>query len=155
METENTNNKKDLITDQINLLRQIEIEGYQIGVKKARNALFWVAGLILAGELFSMYRSGTGFSLYVLVYALIVAGFFTGLAFWTKARPYTALLIGLIGYIAYILLVIAVNGMAEGAGGFLKAALSGIIVRAVIIIILVRGIPDARKLQEAIKEEAL
>ena len=148
METENTNNKKDLITDQINLLRQIEIEGYQIGVKKARNALFWVAGLILAGELFSMYRSGTGFSLYVLVYALIVA-------FWTKARPYTALLIGLIGYIAYILLVIAVNGMVDGAGGFLKAALSGIIVRAVIIIILVRSIPDARKLQEAIKEEAI
>jgi hypothetical protein len=41
---------QDQIADYHADINQIHLEGYELGVKKARNALFWAAGLILLGK---------------------------------------------------------------------------------------------------------
>ncbi|RYY62916.1 MAG: hypothetical protein EOO05_01010 [Chitinophagaceae bacterium] len=141
----------DVIADQMNQLRQIEMEGYELAVKKARNALFWTAGLILFWELVSMYRTLGEFDPAITIFAFFVAAIFVGLGLWTKKKPYTALITGIIAFVAYIGLTIVVNGMADGGTGVAKALFSGIIFKVVIFVNLIRPIKDAKALQEGMK----
>lgn len=145
--------EKDLIFGQLDEIRQIEMEGYQIGVRRARNALFWVAGIVLVGEIISVMISKYELNIYGLAIVIAIAAIFTGLGFWTRVKPYTALILGLIAYIGYIVLTVVVNSMLLGAGGLLQSLFSGIIVKVIIIIMLARGIPDARKLQNMMNEQ--
>jgi hypothetical protein len=96
-----------------------------------------------------MYRSGLGFDLYVFIFALVEAGIFLGLAFWTKKKPYTALVLGLVAFIAFILLSMVVNGLVDGSTGVLKAMISGVIIKVVILVALIGGLSDAKALQRA------
>ena len=141
----------DVIADQMNQLRQIELEGYELAVKKARNALFWTAGLILFWEMVSMYRTLDDFDPAIITFAVVVAGIFVGLALWTKKKPYTALVSGIIAFVAYILLAVVANGMVEGSTGVVKALLSGILVKVIIFVNLIRPLKDAKALQEGMK----
>lgn len=145
--------QENVIADYANELKQIEMEGYELAVKKARNALFWAGGLIFLGEMIAMYREGLGFQPVFLVVALVEAGIFIGLAFWTKKKPYSAVLTGLIAFIAIILLAVITNGMAEGSAGVLKALFGGILVKIIILVNLIRPLKDAKALQDARKQQ--
>ena len=151
-ETNDPNQQKDVIADYANELQQIEIEGYERAVKKARNALFWAGGLYLFWEMIGMFNSGGGFSGVWLVIALAEAGIFIGLAFWTKTKPYTAVLIGLFFFLGLIALSVVSYAMQEGSMGIFKALFSGIIVKMIIIINLILPLKDAKALQEAKKQ---
>jgi peptidoglycan/LPS O-acetylase OafA/YrhL len=144
--------KNDVIADHFDELRQIELEGYELAVKKARNALFWVAALIMFWELYASYRQTGTFELEVTLFAAFVSGIFLLLAFWTKTKPYTALISGIIAFILYKLLVVGVNGYLEGGEGILKGLMSGIIFTIFIFVQLFRPLKDAKELQKA-KEE--
>jgi len=72
-----------------------------------------------------------------------------GLALWTKKKPYTALIAGIIAFIAYILLAVVANGYVEGTTGVFKALVSGIIVKVIIFVQLFRPLKDAKELQAA------
>lgn len=148
----NTTESPDLLTDHLDEIKRINREGYELTIKKARNALFWVAGLVFLAEIISTIRDSSGFDMFVFVFALLISGIFIALALWTKKKPYTALLTGLVLYIAYILFVAGINGYVDGTTGFLKGIFSGIIAKAIILGILIRAIPDARALQEDITE---
>lgn len=143
---------QDLIADYHADINQIELEGYELRVKKARNALFWAAGLILLGEVLVYARSGAELDMYGVAIITVIVGTFIGLALWTKKKPYTAIVSGIIAFILYILLVVVVNGYAEGAAGVFKALFSGIIVKVLIFVALIRPLQDARELQK-LKEE--
>ena len=150
MSTEQEPNKSpDVIADHFNELQQIELEGYELAVRKARNALFWTAGLILFWELFSMYRAINDFDPTIVIFAFVTAGIFAGLGFWTKKKPYTALVTGLAAFIFYILLVVTLNGLVNGAAGVAAGLFSGIIVKVVILVNLIRPLKDAKALQQA------
>ncbi len=147
--TDNDQPKEGALADQFEELRQIELEGYELAVKKARNALFWTAGLIFFWEMFAIWKDTGSFDPFVLAFASGVAAIFIGLALWTKKKPYTALITGIIVFVLYIALVVVVNGMAEGIKGVLAGLFSGIIVKILIFINLFRPIKDAKLLQEA------
>jgi hypothetical protein len=151
MTTENNQpaQEENVIADYANELKQIEIESYEQTVRKARNALFWAGGLIFLWEMIAMYRDDLGFHPVYLIVALFEAGIFIALAFWTKKKPYTAVVWGLIAFSAIILLSVIVNGMAEGGVGIVKALFSGIIVKVIILVNLIRPLKDAKALQEA------
>ena len=149
----NTNDQQNVIADYANELKQAEMEGYELAVRKARNALFWAGGLIFLGEMISMYRQGLGFQPLLLIIALIEAGIFIGLAFWTKKKPYTAVVSGLIAFIGIILFSVIVNGMTEGSEGAFKAIFGGIIVKVIILVNLILPLKEAKALQEARKQE--
>lgn len=149
----NQDQQENVIADYANELKQIEMERYELAVRKARNALFWAGGLIFLGEMIAMFREDLGFQPVLFIIALIEAGIFIGLAFWTKKKPYTAVVSGLIAFIGIILLSVIVNGMADGNTGIFKALFSGIIVKVIILINLIRPLKDAKALQEARKQQ--
>ena len=133
-------------------IRQIELEGYELGVKKARNALFWAAGIILVGEVVGYISSGADFEPIAVGIIGLIVGVFIALALWTKKKPYTAIVTGIICFIVYILFLAVVNGYVDGAVGVLKALFGGIIVKVLIFVALIRPLKDAKELQR-VKEE--
>ena len=145
-------NIQDQIADYHADINQIELEGYELRVKKARNALFWAAGLILAGEVFVYVRTGAEVEPIGVSIIAVIVGTFIALALWTKKKPYTAILSGIIAFILYILLVTVINGYADGAEGVFKALFGGILVKILIFVALIRPLQDAKELQK-IKEE--
>ena len=149
----NTDQQENVIADYANELKQIEMEGYELAVRKARNALFWAGGLVFLGEMISMFRQDLGFQPLLFIIALAEAGIFIGLAFWTKKKPYTAVISGLIAFIGIILFSVIINGMVEGSAGVLKAIFSGIIVKVIILVNLILPLKDAKALQEARKQQ--
>ena len=154
MSTENTNRpneQQDVISNYANEMLQIQIEGYERAIRKARNALFWAGGLIFFWEMVAMFRAGLGFEPISFGFALIIGGIFVALGFWTKKKPYTAILVGLAVFVGYMGLVILVNGMVEGSTGVLKGLFGGIIIKVIILVNLILPIKDAKELQEAKK----
>jgi uncharacterized membrane protein len=139
------------VTDYLSDVRQIEMEGYEERVRKARNALFWTAGLLFFWEMIGLIRADD-FEALAVGFALLIAGIFIGLALWTKKKPYTAIIIGIVVFIAHWLLAIVVNGIIDGAAGAVKAVIGGIILRIIIIVNLFRPLQDAKELQRTITE---
>lgn len=152
-EQTNPNEQPSVIADQMNEIRQIEMEGYELGVKKARNALFWAGGLIFAGEMIQMIRLNEGFDPLVFGIAVLEAGIFIGLGLWTRKKPYTAVVTGLIVFLLFIVLSGLVGYMEAGGEGFAKGLFSGIIVKVIILVALAKAISDARALQAAQNEQ--
>jgi hypothetical protein len=109
-------------------------------------------GLIFFWEMIAMFRAGEGVEPVSLVFAVVIGGAFVALGFWTRKKPYSAIVSGLAVFIAYLALVVVVNGMVEGGVGVLKALLGGIIVKIIILVNLILPIKDAKELQEARKQ---
>ena len=150
---ENESRKEEnVIADYADGVKQAQMEGLEKAIKKARNALFWAGGLFFAGEMNGMYRTGLGFDPVLFGITLVEAAIFIALGFWTRKKPYTAVVTGLIVFIGLIALSAVSYGMLEGSAGVLKALVSGIVVKIVIIVNLVLPLKDARELQEAKKE---
>lgn len=139
--------KEDLISNYVDEIRQMEMEGQEAAVKKARNALFLASVLIFAGEMLGMAQGGGGFDYTILIIALVESGIFIALALWTRKRPYSAVRGGLIAFIGLYVLAAVVNGIAFGPSGVFKTLGGGFILKIVIIVALVRALKDARALQ--------
>jgi hypothetical protein len=152
--TDNATPEPDEVTDYLTDIKHIETEGYELGVKKARNALFWAAGLLFLGEMFALVREGE-FEPVSVGLAILIAGIFIALGLWTKKKPYTAIITGIIVFIVHWLFVITVNAIAFGAEGAGKAIIGGIIIRIIIMVNLVRSLQDAKELQLAITEREM
>jgi hypothetical protein len=148
----NPDQQKDIIADYANEIQQIQMEGNERSIRKARNALFWAGGIIFFWEMFAMFRAGEGIDPISVGFALIIGGAFIALGFWTRKKPYSAIMVGLVVFIAYLALVVVVNGMVEGGVGVLKALVSGLILKVIILVNLILPIKDAKELQEARKQ---
>jgi len=148
-ETKAPGNEESPIANYADELKQLEMQGYETAVRKARNALFWTGGLLFLGEMIGMVRLDQGFDPVIFGIALVEAGIFVGLALWTKRKPHTAVVTGLVVFAAIIILSAVINGMLEGTEGAMKALFSGIIVKVIILVTLIKGISDANALQKA------
>jgi hypothetical protein len=148
-ETNVPGNEESPIADYVDEMRQLEMQGYETAVRKARNALFWTAGLIFLGEMIAMFRLGQGFDPIIFVIALVEAGIFIGLALWTKRKPHTAVVTGLIVFASIIILSAVLSGMTDGTEAVVKSLLGGIIVKVIILVTLIKAISDANALQKA------
>jgi hypothetical protein len=136
-----TGEGENAISDYYDNVRELEIQGYESGVKKARTVLFVTAALLLAGELLSASFYNIAITPTVIGIALVESAFFVGLAFWTRRKPYTAIMIGLIVFLGLWILAIIGSGF--------RAAIGGIIARVIIITYLVRALRPAKDWEEA------
>lgn len=148
---------KDQIAAYHDDIEKIHLEGYEIGVRKARNALFIAAALILVGELIGIARIPDGYEIDPISYLYIggMVSIFIALALWTKKKPYSAIVLGIIAFIAYIILVAVVNGYLSGGEGVVKAIIGGWIFKVFILVALIRPLSDAKQLQKAKEEKRL
>ena len=131
------------ISDYYDGLKQLEMQGYETGVKKARTALFVTAGLLFVGELISVSLTGLTLTPALIGIALIESGIFVGLAFWTKTKPYTAIIVGLVIFIGLWILAIIASGF--------MGAIGGIIIRIIIISYLISALKPAKAWEDARK----
>jgi hypothetical protein len=132
------------IADYYEGVKQLEIQGHETGIKKARTALFVTAGLLLLGELLTAGLQNIHITPLIIGIALFEAGIFVGLALWTKTKPYTAIIVGLIIFIGFWVLAIITSD--DGSGIY-----KGIIVKIIIISYLVSALKHAKGWEEAKK----
>jgi hypothetical protein len=133
----NANNQSDdVISDYYDGVKKLEMEGYETGIKKARNALFITAGIVGVSEIITLAIADLGFPPFVIAVIAAEVGVFIGLALWTKTKPYTAIVVGLIVFIVMWIASIAL------VGG--QAIYKGILVKAIIISVLVNALKPAK-----------
>ncbi len=124
-------------------VKKMELSGYERGIKNARNALFVVAALVFIGELVFAGISGTGITAWVIGIAIAEAAVFIALGLWTKTKPFTAIVIGLIIFILMWVASIVIIGNS--------AIYKGIIVKIIIIFYLISALKPAKAWEETKK----
>ncbi len=82
-----------------------------------------------------MSRSGLEWTPLAIAIIAIEVGIFVALGFWTKTKPFTAIVIGLILFLGVIILSVTVSG---------QPIYSGIIMKIVIIVFLVSALKPAK-----------
>ena len=132
--------QEHVISEYVDGVKKLEMQGYETGIKKARTALFVTAVLLLIGEVLSVSMAGLEWTPLLVGIVAVEVGIFVALAFWTKTKPYTAIVVGLIIFILYWILGIALNGP--------EAAFKGIIVKVIIIVNLAQAIKPAKAWQD-------
>lgn len=137
--------KENEIADYYEGVKQVEMQGYETGIKKARNALFVTAALVLVGEIIVATSAGIELSPLLIGIIVIETGIFIGLAFWTKSKPYTAIITGLI---LFILMWVAAIVLNDDGG---QSIYRGIIVKGLIIYFLASSIKPAKAWEDAKK----
>ena len=115
------------------------MEGYDKHIRNARNMLFIVAGVQLLAGLFAVKdqeEPGKTISIAIVVGVALI---FAGLAFWTKKKPFAALLTALILYGSLLIL----DAIFEPS-----SIIRGIILKIGIIVSLISGIRNAREAED-------
>jgi xanthosine utilization system XapX-like protein len=134
---------KDIISDYYQGYQQLELQSAETQVKKARNALFVVAGLTLIVNLV-LLGSQAQFDSFSLVIVLLVTIIFAGLGLMTKKQPFAAIIIGLSIYVGLWILDIVVLGSEQ----FTR----GLFLKGIIIYFLIKGLKHAREAERLKKE---
>ena len=135
--------KENVISEYVDGVKKMEMQGYESGIKKARTALFVTAFLVLLGEVLTISMAGLEWTPLMIGIVAIEVGIFVALAFWTKTKPYTAIVVGLIVFVLYWVAAIALNG--------LENAYKGVIVKVIIIVTLVQAIKPAKAWEDTKK----
>ncbi|MDZ4793304.1 MAG: hypothetical protein SGI83_03415 [Bacteroidota bacterium] len=147
--TENQNEpapkSENAIADYYEGVKKMEVQGYESGIKKARTALFVTALLLLIGEIISASASDFVFTPLMIAVIVVEVGIFVALALWTKTKPYSAIITGLIVFILLWVAGIVVVGD--------KAIYSGIIVKIIILANLISALKPAKAWEDAKKNK--
>ena len=135
-EINNENNTETIFSDQ-----EFSMEGYDKHIRQARNTLFVAAGILLLNAIILFSKYPFDIEIMWLDY-LLWTGYIGGcivLAFWTKKKPYFAIIGGLI----LIGVFIVVNAIIEPTTIF-----SGLIFKIAIIVFLIKGLGNAKDAQQ-------
>jgi hypothetical protein len=149
--SDSESNNQHSIADQIEEIKRQDLSGNWVAVGKARRMMFWIAVLLFIGEMMGMYEQFDGFDTGVFMIALLEAAAFIMIGIWTKKKPYTAVMTGLIIFVV-MLIFSAYQGLEMGAReGIAKSLVSGALVKLIIFVTLIKAVNDARELQKAQK----
>jgi len=114
------------------------MEGYDKHIRNARILLFVIAGLSLLALGYVFPFDGSFEKIFLIVWVLGIAGAYVALGLWTKKKPYTALLVALILFIATQVLA---------AIGNPASIIQGWLLKIVVIVMLIRGLGNAKDCQ--------
>ena len=140
MDTENPSpeNKEteNVVSDYFDGYQQLQLQSAETRIRKARNTLFVVAGLMLIFNLVVLLTADE-FDVGAFAIILILSGIFAGLGFMTKKQPFAAIIIGLVIYVGLWIFDVIVSGPEQ--------LFRGIIVKGIIVYFLVTGLKHARE----------
>jgi hypothetical protein len=114
------------------------MEGYDKHIRNARIMLFVLAGLTFLSIWTLVPFGDDPAKVFIAVFVAVVGGIFVALAFWTKKKPFTAILLALIIYVALEILA----AFAQPATIF-----QGWIIKIAIVVMLIMGLQNARESQ--------
>jgi hypothetical protein len=144
--TPEENKSEDAIANYYEGVKELEMQGYETGIKKARTALFVTAGLLLLGEIISASINNYEWTPLLIGIIVFEVGIFIALGLWTKTKPYAAIITGLIVFIALQVVTIALLGDISALG-------KGIIVKVIIIVYLAQALKPAKAWEDAKKNK--
>ncbi len=139
--TSEDNKSQDAIADYYEGVKDLELQGYESGIKKARTALFVVAALTLVAELVGIASSPYPFTPLVIAIIAAEVGIFVALAFWTKTKPFAAIVTALIIFVVLWIAAIVINGP--------ETIFRGIIFKIIIVVYLVQSLKPAKAWEDA------
>lgn len=145
-------NKRDSVADHIEQLKRQNLSGNWVSVGKARRIMFWIAVLIFINEMMAMHAHFREFDIATFMIILIETGIFIALGIWTKKKPYTAVLTGLIIFVVMIIVSIY-QDVEMGPQSLAKSLVGGVLIRMIIFVTLIKAVNDARELQSTNKHE--
>lgn len=111
---------------------------YDRHIRNARTSIFVIAGVYTLGIIIGYASSNAEFDWFAFSIDAIVVALFIALGFWTKYKPYTAIISALVLYI----LVIALSAIDNPVN-----IVKGIILKIAIIVYLITGIRNAKEAQ--------
>ncbi|MFL1894203.1 hypothetical protein ACJRPK_00785 [Aquimarina sp. 2-A2] len=100
-------------------------------IASAQKTLYWMSGIFLVFGLFYFFRTE---DISILITNAILSILYLLLAFWTKEKPFAALLSALLLYLT----VIAINAVVDP-----MSLLSGIIMKVIFLSLLIKGLYSA------------
>ncbi len=117
------------------------VDIYDKHIRQARNAIFACAGILLLSLLIAAFSIPSGYDDFwidAIFWSVFIAGF-VALGFWTKKKPYFAIIGALILY-----------GISIAINGFLDPTtiIKGILFKIIIVSLLIKGLSDAKAAQE-------
>ncbi|HMI80112.1 MAG TPA: hypothetical protein VK484_15035 [Ferruginibacter sp.] len=127
-------------TETIFTEEEFSIKGYDKHIRQARNAIFIAAGILVLNLILLAVTVPDAYEylwIDILIWGAFIAGFIL-LGLWTKKKPYSAIVGALILYIVFIIF----NAVLD-----VTTIYKGIILKIVIIILLAKGLNDARQAQ--------
>ncbi len=121
---------------------EFSMDGYDKHIRNARIMLFVLAGLVLL-ELFLIFPlDDEPIRIFTAVFIVVVSAIFVTLGFWSRKKPYTALLVALIVVITLLVLAFIGDPTSLFQGWFIKIP---------VILFLVMGLRNAREGQRMMK----
>jgi len=147
-------NENNQITDYHDEIEQIHREGYELTIRSARNMLFLAAGLVLLSYIIAMATSTDIINPIDMSIMVFFVGSFVALAFWTKKKPYTAIIAGIVVFILFVGFNVAVRAYLEGPTGILKGLIGGWLFKIIILVALLKPLKEAKELQEMMSQKA-
>ncbi|HTJ14962.1 MAG TPA: hypothetical protein VL547_23150 [Dinghuibacter sp.] len=135
---------EDLLTEHIANLDELQRQGYESTVRHGRNTLFWIAALLVVSQVLISYAH-QDLTLQLLGIILLLGTLFAALGFYTRRKPFVALLTGTV---CYVLLwsIDLFCGYARGSVN-VTTGISGALVRVAFTLFLIKALPDAWKLE--------
>lgn len=128
-------------TETIFTPEEFSMEGYDKHIRQARNAIFIAAAVLLLNVIILAATVPPEYELLwldLIIWGTFIAGF-VALGFWTKKKPYYAILGALILYAIFIVL----NAVLD-----ITSLYKGIILKVVVVVFLIKGLKDAKEAQE-------
>lgn len=119
---------------------EFSTQQYDKHIRQARNAIFAVAILLTLSVIFMVAASPAGYEylwIDILLWCVFIA-IFVALGFWTKKKPYYAIISALVLYGIFI----ALNGFLDPT-----TIVKGFLVKIIIIVFLIKGLGDAKEAQ--------
>jgi len=132
----------NVVTEYYDSYKEVQQDILATETRKTRNTIFGVAALLLGSDLLALFMAnavtGTTF-----LYILVVPAVFAGLGFIALKQPMAAAISALVLFACLWTFTVYVYGGAQ--------VLSGLIVKAIIITLLLLGINHAREAAKARK----
>jgi Ca2+/Na+ antiporter len=141
----NTDNQPDIVAGYLDDYKQTQKEIFRMDAIKVRNSIFWIAGLLFGSSLLGLATSNLITSETIL-FALIDPAIFVVFGFLAIKQPMIAIILSVLLFVAIIVITISTYGR--------RAAISGILVKAIIIYFHFAGFKSARTAEKARKETA-
>ncbi len=147
MEYKQTNETNEPKQESIFTENEFSMEGYDKHIRQARNAIFWVAGILLLNLVILIATLPESYEyvwLDIAIWGVFILGF-VFLGFYCKNKPYYAIIGALVLYGLFILL----NAYID-----VSTIYKGIIFKVIVIVFLIKGLKDAKEAQEMRKNFA-
>ncbi|MDB5276115.1 MAG: hypothetical protein JWR61_1070 [Ferruginibacter sp.] len=140
------------VTNYLNEEKQQKLYRFNYAVHKAKGALFFAAGLSLIPMMLSYSRTDGQLGSFEIILFVLLFCSFIGLSFFASKKPFTALVIAALVYVAYILMLALPFLFSQGISGLVMAIYSGCLFKIIVLTILGKASQVAKPMQ-LLKEE--